>query len=183
MRTSAWPGPGSGVSTSTSDIFSGPPGSFTWTHFTAPAYLFCSRVVQGRCAQCDPFQVSSVMRLPINKATVSNLRIAWRQSATPGELRKGRPDPPTLPNYQNTPVMVDGVLYIGTGYGNIAALDGATGKVIWFDDPPKRPGQTESRVPTTRGVAYWTDGRDARVVAVAGHWLVSLNAKTGKRYA
>ena len=119
----------------------------------------------------------------INRTTVSNLRIAWRQSATPRELRNGRPDPPALPNYQNTPVMVDGVLYIGTGYGTIAALDGATGKVIWFDDPPKRAGQPESRVPTTRGIAYWTDGRDARVVAIAGHWLVSLNAKTGKRYA
>ena len=44
----------------------------------------------------------------INRTTVSNLRIAWRQSATPGELRKGRPDPPSLPNYQNTPIMVDG---------------------------------------------------------------------------
>src|SRR2546425_2429698 len=64
MRTSAWPGPGSSVSTSTSDIFSGPPGSFTWMHFTAPAYLFCPRAVQVRCVQCDPLQVSSVMRLP-----------------------------------------------------------------------------------------------------------------------
>jgi quinoprotein glucose dehydrogenase len=119
----------------------------------------------------------------INRTTVSNLRIAWRQSATPRELRTGRPDPPTLPNYQHTPLMVDGLLYVSTGYGTIAALDGATGKVIWFDDPPKRAGQAESRAPSTRGVAYWTDGRDARVIGVVGNWLVALNAKTGKRYA
>ena len=69
----------------------------------------------------------------INKDTVANLRIAWRQSATPADVRQGRPDPPPLPNYQNTPVMVGGRLYISTGYGTVAALDAATGKVIWFD--------------------------------------------------
>ena len=35
----------------------------------------------------------------------------------------------------------------------------------------------------TRGIAYWTDGRDERVIALMGaRYLTALNAKTGKRY-
>src|SRR6185503_10251891 len=66
----------------------------------------------------------------INRKTVSQLRIAWRQSATPMAVREGRPAPPPLPNYQNTPVMVGNLLYISTGYGTVAALDAATGNVV-----------------------------------------------------
>ena len=119
----------------------------------------------------------------INKDTVSKLAIAWRQSATPVELRKGRGEPSKLPNYQNTPIVVDGVMYISTGYGLVTALDPATGKVVWFDDPPKREGQREVRASPIRGVAYWTDTRDARVFTIMSNWLVALNAKSGKRYS
>src|SRR5207253_711216 len=82
------------------------------------------------------------------------------------------------------------------------ALNGATGKVVWFDtrprnlgplpagnfiwhDDPTQPGLyiISGRGWTSRGVAYWTDGRDARVISVVGQSLLALNAKTGKRYA
>ena len=71
----------------------------------------------------------------INKSTVGKLQIAWRQSATPTPVRQGRPAPPALPNYQNTPVMVGSLLYISTGYGTVAALDASTGNIVWFDAP------------------------------------------------
>ena len=120
----------------------------------------------------------------INKDSVKNLRIAWRQSATPMEVRQGRSEaPPALPNYQNTPLMVGGMLYMSTGYGTVAALNAATGTVVWFDRPPKRAGQPEESGPSTRGVAYWTDGQDARVIAVVGDRLVAVNAIKGTRYA
>jgi glucose dehydrogenase len=35
---------------------------------------------------------------------------------------------------------------------------------------------------STRGVAYWTDGKDQRVIATTGQYLVALNAKNGERY-
>ena len=35
----------------------------------------------------------------------------------------------------------------------------------------------------TRGLAYWTDGRDERIVAlIGGRYLTALNARTGTRY-
>ncbi|PYS18497.1 MAG: pyrroloquinoline quinone-dependent dehydrogenase, partial [Acidobacteria bacterium] len=58
------------------------------------------------------------------------------------------------------------------------------GNFIWHDEPAQ-PGLyiITGRGWTSRGVAYWTDGRDARVIAVVGQSLLALNAKTGKRYA
>ena len=138
----------------------------------------------------------------INKDTVKNLRIAWRQSVTPVEVRQGVNAPgPT--NYQHTPLMVGGLVYMSTGYGTVAALNAKTGKVVWFDAPPggmprvSQPGGvirhddpraaglliTSGRGLPSRGLAYWTDGQDARVITVMGRSLVALNAKTGKRYA
>jgi quinoprotein glucose dehydrogenase len=113
----------------------------------------------------------------INKQTVKDLRIVWRQSATPAEVRRGRTNAPVPTNYQNTPLMVGGLLYMTTGYGSVTALDPATGKVVWFDDLPG-----DQRGSPTRGVGYWTDGLDARILAVVGSNLVALNAKTGARY-
>ena len=63
----------------------------------------------------------------------------------------------------------------------IKILRATTGEVVWFDAPPAREGQGTARGFATRGVAYWTDGSDARVLAVIGSRLVSLNAKTGAR--
>ena len=137
----------------------------------------------------------------INRNTVRNLHIAWRQSVTPVEVREGA-NAPAPTNYQHTPLMVGGLVYMITGYGSVAALDAATGKVVWFDrrprnlgplpagnfiwhDDPTQPGLyiISGRGWTSRGVAYWTDGGDARVISVVGQSLLALNAKTGKRYA
>jgi quinoprotein glucose dehydrogenase len=126
----------------------------------------------------------------INKDTVKNLRIVWRQSATPPEVRENA-DAPVPYYYAHTPLMVGGLLYMSTGYGTVAALDAATGKVVWFDRPlavreqsPTVPleDRASGRGTPTRSVAYWTDGTDARVIALTGQSLVALNAKTGKRY-
>ena len=52
----------------------------------------------------------------------------------------------------STPLVVDGVMYIGTAYNRVVALDAETGKEIWVKDI----GQT----PSTRGIAYWPGTRD-----------------------
>ena len=128
----------------------------------------------------------------ITAANVKNLRIAWRQSATPPETRRGEAAPIPI-NYAHTPLMIGGLLYMSTGYGTVAALDAATGKVVWFDAPPQPGGGGESTAParvvpvsglgaTKRGLAYWTDGRDARILTTVGSQLVALDAKRGTRY-
>ena len=126
----------------------------------------------------------------ITRDNVKHLRIAWRQSATPVEVRQGRTDAPVPVSYEHTPLMVGGLLYMSTGYGTVAALDPTTGKVVWFDAPLERTAQSggegqqqSGRGSAKRGVTYWTDGQDARIIAITGQSLVALNAKTGERYA
>src|SRR5262245_47545372 len=117
----------------------------------------------------------------VNKDTVRNLKIAWRQSATPVEVREGRTNAPIPSSYEHTPLMAGGLLYMSTGYGTVAALDPATGAVKWFDSAfgtSRRDivgtGGQPSRGSASRSLAYWTDGADARVIAIVGTSLVAL---------
>ncbi|MSR07339.1 MAG: pyrroloquinoline quinone-dependent dehydrogenase [Gemmatimonadetes bacterium] len=113
----------------------------------------------------------------INAGNVRNLRIVWRQAAAPAEVRQGRPAP-IGGNFQHTPLMVGGLLLMRSEAGPVTALDPTTGKVVWVDGKAaSAPGSGRSR-----GIGYWTDGQDARVLALDGYYLVALNAKTGGRY-
>src|SRR5690349_10517277 len=58
----------------------------------------------------------------INKDTVKNLRIAWRKSGVPDELKGSFPEANAPANYQHTPLMVDGVLYMSSSVGSVVAL-------------------------------------------------------------
>src|SRR5579864_1596611 len=126
----------------------------------------------------------------INQGNVKNLKIAWRQSAMPPEVRRGRETVSIPTNYQVTPLMIGGVLYITTGDGSVAALNPATGTVVWsyipaelikkvVQEKDQPPGETLTGRSANRGVAYWTDGIDQRVIAITGTSLVALNGRTG----
>ena len=119
----------------------------------------------------------------INAENFRDLEVVWRQSVLPDVVRGDR-DMRASVAAQNTPLMVDGRLYISTGLGTVAALDATTGEVVWHDIPPSRNGEPFERVRQTRGVAYWDDPQssDTRVIAVVGSYLVALNAETGSRY-
>src|SRR5688572_26553354 len=68
----------------------------------------------------------------ITAANVGHLAIAWEWK--PGE--KALPEFGTRPGaFQNTPLMIDGVLYVSTPYNQVAALDAGTGKEVWRYDP------------------------------------------------
>ena len=126
----------------------------------------------------------------IDAGNVDGLLVVWRQSVIPDATRLGstRQTPRAS---QNTPIMADGRLFISTGLGMVSALDATTGEVLWVGVPATgsdgNAGDSgnDDAAPrfATRGVAYWTDGSDARVLAVIGSRLVALNAATGERYA
>jgi quinoprotein glucose dehydrogenase len=120
----------------------------------------------------------------INKETVKSLRIAWTRSGLPEELRASFPDAQAPANYQHTPLVVGGVMYMSSAVGAVVALDATNGRTIWYDHlPPRLDGQGPARGGPTRGIAYWSDGKDSRIVTNVGANLVALNAKTGNRYA
>ena len=97
----------------------------------------------------------------INASNLKDLTIAWRWPSPDNEVVKANPQ--ARPGgYEDTPLMVNGVLYTATSLGTFAAIDPETGKTIWQYDPQTwkvgRPGNLGY---THRGVAYWTDGRSS----------------------
>ncbi|APW62767.1 pyrroloquinoline quinone-dependent dehydrogenase [Paludisphaera borealis] len=115
----------------------------------------------------------------INRANVTRLKPAWTYHT--GEL-KGRAGK----TIECTPLVVDGVMYVTTGYLRVVALDAATGKEIWQFDPlkdhPFPHGPMSGGV--NRGCAYWSDGQPGgarRILhGTSDGRLFSLDAKTGK---
>jgi len=111
----------------------------------------------------------------INADNVTDLEIAWRFSTA-------NFGPTTDFVNPSTPLEVDGVIYANiASTRNVVALDATTGQVLWlwryqegdrFDEAPRKGAG--------RGVAFWSDGDESRVIDVSpGYQLVSLDADTG----
>ena len=83
--------------------------------------------------------------------------------------------------YRGTPLMIDGVVYMSTGLGQVAALDPATGETLWRHDPRDWEVDQRRGLIQIRGIEFWTDGRAERIlVATRGGRLVSIDTKTGR---
>lgn len=110
----------------------------------------------------------------INTENVRNLKEAW-------SFDTGENDKPAdgLFDIQCQPIVVKGVLYGTTPRMKLFALDAATGKQRWKFDPfadPARP----LRVHPLRGVVYWEDGADKRILYSVGSSLYAIHAGTGE---
>ena len=82
-------------------------------------------------------------------------------------------------NNRGTPVAINGVLYYGSPYNILSAVDGQSGEELWAFDP-KSWQASSSFVGNLRGVSYWTDGEVERVfMATSTAHLYSIDAKTG----
>ena len=82
----------------------------------------------------------------INRSNVKRLAVAWSfDTHEEGGL-------------QSSPIIIDGVLYGITPTQKIFALDAATGKLLWKFDSGIRGTQPD------RGLAYWADGKDKRIL-------------------
>jgi quinoprotein glucose dehydrogenase len=115
----------------------------------------------------------------INRENVKRLKPAWTYHTRELEGRTGK-------TIECTPIVIDGVMYVTTGYLRVVALDGATGKELWQFDPLKDhpfPHQPASGG-VNRGCAYWSDGKpegERRIIhGTADGRLFSLDAKNGK---
>jgi len=115
---------------------------------------------------------------PLDQITAGNfnkLQVAWR-------LKTDNFGPRPETNLQSTPLMVKGVLYTTAGTRRaVVALNAGTGEVLWThsEDEGAR-GTNAPRQLSGRGLAYWTDGREERIVYVTpGYRMIALNAKTG----
>ena len=98
----------------------------------------------------------------INRENVKQLQVAWSfDSGETGGL-------------QTSPIIVGGVLYAYTPSQKVIALNAATGALLWKFDPAAQGWQPD------RGLAYWTDGKEKRILAGVMNFVYALDAGTGK---
>ena len=110
----------------------------------------------------------------------SRLKPAWTWQSAEEEVAKTNNLKTWV--WESTPLMVGGVLYVSTSLSQVAALDAATGKTLWVYDPETwKNGTPSNNGFVHRGVAYWADGKDRRILFGTGDgYLICLNAQTGK---
>lgn len=100
----------------------------------------------------------------IDSTNVDQLEVAWEyHSGDSGQV-------------QCNPIVVDGILYGVTASINVFALDAATGKEIWR----LRDTAEAKWYGTLRGVTYWEDGEDKRILYTKESWLYAVDALTGE---
>jgi quinoprotein glucose dehydrogenase len=115
----------------------------------------------------------------INAANVAQLRIAWRRPALDAAITAQAPQMRANSTFRSTPLMIDGVLYAGNGVGFVEAFDPATGATLWVE-PPLGTGPSGYRGASTRGIGYWGDGANARILTQHNEYLFALDPKSGK---
>lgn len=108
---------------------------------------------------------------PLRQITPENVRrleVAWTYHTRDG-----------FPNgqIQATPIVVDGVLYSTTPRAKVFALNAVTGQELWTFDPFDGRLVEPS---VNRGVVYWADGADRRVLYAVDSRLYALDAATGR---
>jgi quinoprotein glucose dehydrogenase len=111
----------------------------------------------------------------INRDNFTKLEVAWRFKTD-----AFGPRPET--NFEGTPLMVGGRVFSTVGSRrSVVALDAATGELLWTHREDEGPrGEAAPRRLSGRGLAYWSDGNDERVLYVTpGYRLIALDAKTG----
>ena len=101
----------------------------------------------------------------ITPANVPQLKVAWQWSA--GDAR------PDTSQIQCNPLMIGGVLYVTTAQMKLVALEAATGRELWHYTPAEANG-------VNRGLTYWAEGDDHRILYGNGQWLQAVDARTGR---
>lgn len=102
----------------------------------------------------------------INTRNVTQLKQVWTY-----RLRNDQGAP--LPNWEATPIVVNGVMYLPAG-NRVVALDPETGREIWRH-------VVKDGNPARRGVAYWPGDRrnPPRIIFTSGRRMVALKAESG----
>ncbi|HEV2483630.1 MAG TPA: PQQ-binding-like beta-propeller repeat protein [Puia sp.] len=107
----------------------------------------------------------------INKGNVGRLAVAWTFDTGENTDTSGNGH-----EIQCQPIVVDGVLFGTTPELHVFAVDATDGRLLWkFETPYIR-----QRFNTNRGVLYWQQGSDRRILYSSGSGLYALDAGTGR---
>jgi quinoprotein glucose dehydrogenase len=100
----------------------------------------------------------------IDQSNVNKLRVAWEyHTGDSGQV-------------QCNPIIVNGLLYAVSAAVQPFALDAATGKEVWRI----RDTTGTTWYGTNRGLTYWEEDDDKRILYTKESWLYAVDALTGK---
>ncbi len=108
----------------------------------------------------------------ITPANVADLKVAWTFDSGDA-FGEGW----NQSDMEGNPLIVGGRLYFVSPKGRLFCLDAATGKQRWVFDPAF--GDTVNTKQRLRGVSYWADGDDRRILLTFRGKLMAVDADTG----
>lgn len=106
----------------------------------------------------------------IDKGNIDKLQLAW-------EYHTGDDISGNHSQIQCNPIVIDGILYGTSPKLKVFALNAATGERIWEFDPDPESKYAKN---VNRGVSFWRDGPDKRILFTSGADLFALDAGSGK---
>lgn len=155
-----------------------------------PAILFLILFILSACKKSIPeyttWQVTGGSKenirystlSQINTSNVHQLQVAWIYHTNDA-------DTVNKSQIQCNPIIIDGVLYGTTPQLVVFALDATTGKELWRFDPKSEQFKdfpaTRFIMNNNRGVTFWQEGDDKRILMVAGNFLYAIRASDGSR--
>ncbi len=116
----------------------------------------------------DPGRSHYSQLTQITRENVDQLELAWKYDS--GELREGNS------SMYTSPLIIDGILYGLSPRLHAFALNAATGEEIWRHE-------LGGNGAAQRGLMWWQEGEDKRLIYPAGGELIMLNASTGEPIA
>lgn len=109
----------------------------------------------------------------VNTTNVKQLQVAWTYHTEDADAKASQ--------MQCNPIIVNGILYGSTPRLSLIALDAATGEQKWIFKPETYlGGKVNLSLQNNRGVTYWANGNDKRILFGAGSNIYELNAETGE---
>ena len=107
----------------------------------------------------------------INKGNVNQLQVAWTYRTN---------DHSDFSKIECNPIIIGKTLFGVSAKMKVFAIEANTGKELWVFDPFE-PGSKEGGF--NRGLTYWEDGDDKRILGCAKNKLIALDALSGKPFS
>ena len=115
----------------------------------------------------------------ITEDNVRDLRIVWTRPSVDQSIVDQAPGSAGRALVAE-PLMVNGILYSANGVGLVEAFDPGTGETLWIQEPMDEGPEAYLAGASARGVAYWANGADGRILVHRQRYLYALNALTGQ---